>query len=110
MVVRRPLVDRLVLVISAIPVALLANIVRITVTGILYETVGGEVPSAFYHDLAGWLMIPLALALYWLEIAVLSRLRLKTPREVPSVLELVEARRPPVAPLIAGQRYKPSIP
>jgi exosortase len=110
LVVRRPLVDRFVLVISAIPVALLANIARISVTGILYETVGGEIPSTFYHDLAGWLMIPLALVLYWLEIAILSRLRIETRRAVPSVFELVEAQRPAVATPTAGQRYKPSIP
>jgi exosortase len=110
LVVRRPLVDRLVLVISAIPVALLANIVRIVATGILYETVGGELPLTFYHDLAGWVMIALALVLYWIEIAVLSRLRIETRRQVPSVLELVEVRRPAVAAPIAGQHYKPSIP
>ena len=37
-------------------------------------TVGGHVANTFYHDLAGWLMIPLALVLYWLEIWVLSRI------------------------------------
>src|SRR5262249_5165438 len=42
MVVRRPLVDRLVLVASSVPVALLANIFRITLTGVLHETVGGH--------------------------------------------------------------------
>jgi exosortase len=110
LVVRRPLVDRLVLVISSIPVALLANVVRITMTGILHETVGGQAPSMFYHDLAGWVMMPLALILYWTEIAILSRLRIETRRGVPPVLELVEAYRPTVATPTAGNRYKPSIP
>jgi exosortase len=110
LVVKRPLVDRIILVISSIPVALLANVARITLTGILYETVGGQAPSTFNHDLAGWVMMPLALVLYWLEIAILSRLRIETRRGVPSVLELVEARRPAVAATTAGKRYKPSIP
>jgi exosortase len=110
LVVKRPLADRIILVISSIPVALLANVARITLTGILYETVGGQAPSTFYHDLAGWVMMPLALVLYWLEIAILSRLRIETRRGVPSVLELVEARRPGVAAATAGKRYKPSIP
>ena len=74
LVVKRPLLDRIVLVASSIPVALLANIVRITVTGILHETVGGHAATTFYHDLAGWVMMPLALVLYWLRSRVLSRI------------------------------------
>ena len=83
LVVKRPLLDRIVLVASSIPVALLANIARITLTGILHDTVGGHAASTFYHDLAGWLMIPLALVLYWLEIWVLSRLLIETKHEAP---------------------------
>ena len=59
LVVKRPLLDKIVLVLSAIPVALVANIARITLTGILHETAGGKVADHFYHDLAGWVMIPL---------------------------------------------------
>jgi exosortase len=76
-VVKRPLLDRIVLVLSSIPVALAANIVRITATGILHDTVGGHAADTFYHDLAGWVMIPLALGMYWLEIWVLSHLLLE---------------------------------
>ena len=61
LVVKRPLLDKIVLVLSAIPVALVANIARITLTGILHETAGGKVADHFYHDLAGWVMIPFAL-------------------------------------------------
>jgi exosortase len=94
LVVRRPLLDRLVLVASAIPVALLANIFRICLTGALQEGVGGHASSRFYHDLAGWVMMPLALALYWLEIAVLSRLLLIEQRhDAASALALIEPRR-----------------
>ena len=45
--------------------------------------------TTFYHDLAGWVMIPLALVLYWLEIRVLSRLLIETKHEAPPVLDLV---------------------
>ena len=67
-------------------------------TGILHETVGGHASSTFYHDLAGWVMMPLALGLYWLEIAVLSRLLIEArpQHEAPRVLELMEAHRPAV--------------
>ncbi len=69
----RPLVDKLVIVASAVPIALFANIVRITVTGILQETVGERISSVVYHDLAGFLMIPLALVVLGLELWFLSR-------------------------------------
>lgn len=98
MVVRRPLADRLVLVASSIPVALLANVARICLTGVLHETVGGHASSTFYHDLAGWVMMPMALGMYWLEIAVLSRLLIEPRSGAPSALALLEVRGTPAAP------------
>ena len=74
LVVNRPVLDRIVLVLSAIPVALLANIARIILTGVLHETIGGQIADKFYHDLAGWVMIPFALVLYWCEIWVFSHI------------------------------------
>ncbi len=94
LVVKRPLLDRIVLVASSVPVALLANIIRITATGILHDKVGGHVADTFYHDVAGWLMIPLALVLYWCEIWILSRLLIETKREIaPVLLDLGDSRR-----------------
>jgi exosortase/archaeosortase family protein len=93
LVMRRPLLDKLVLVVSSIPVALAANILRITVTAILHDTVGGRAAEAFYHDLAGWLMIPAALGLYWLEVWVFSRIVVETRLEAVPVLDLMELRR-----------------
>jgi exosortase len=112
LVVRRPLLDRLVVVASAVPVALLANIARITVTGVLHETVGGPFPSTFYHDLAGWVMIPLALVLYWIEIGILSRLLIEPRHEAPPVLDLVRAHRAGSTSTVkaAGRAPEPSIP
>ncbi len=74
LVVKRPLLDKIILVLSAIPVALVANIARITLTGILHETVGGKAADTFYHDLAGWVMIPFALFLYWCVIWIFSHI------------------------------------
>jgi exosortase len=108
MVVKRPLLDKAVLVASAIPVALLANIARIVMTGALHEMVGGHAATTFYHDLAGWIMMPLALVMYWVEVAVLSRLLIEVRHEAPQVLDLVGARRVKSAPS-ATTGYKPSV-
>jgi exosortase len=64
--------DKAVLVASAVPIALAANITRITVTGVLHKTVGSRLADLVFHDLAGWLMMVLALGLLWLEFRILS--------------------------------------
>jgi exosortase len=103
-VVKRPLLDKIVLVLSAIPVALVANIARITLTGILHETVGGHVADKFYHDLAGWVMIPFALVLYWLEIWVFSHILVEVEKApvvvgVPGGVKSSGQRRPAPQPI-----------
>ena len=67
-VIRRPWYEKVLILLSAIPIALIVNIIRITVTGVMHKTVGHEIADRVFHDLAGWLMMPLALALVWLEL------------------------------------------
>ncbi|HWE37736.1 MAG TPA: exosortase/archaeosortase family protein [Isosphaeraceae bacterium] len=70
----RPWVDRVLIVLSALPIAMITNIARITATGILHEAVGSKWANLVFHDLAGWLMMPMALALLWCELQILSAL------------------------------------
>jgi exosortase len=69
----RTLFEKLVIVLSAVPIAVLANVVRITVTGLLYENAQGETARLVFHDLAGWLMMPLALGMLLIELWILGR-------------------------------------
>lgn len=78
-VVRRPLRDRLILFVSAAPIAVAANVARISVTGVLFHTASSAVARVVYHDLAGWLMMPLAVGLLWLEVKFLERLFVLEP-------------------------------
>jgi exosortase len=75
-VIERPWLDKLVLIISAVPIALVANVVRITLTAVLYQSVGSRAAKAVFHDLAGWFMMPIALALLVLELKLLKHLLL----------------------------------
>jgi exosortase len=109
LVVKRPLLDKTVLVASSIPVALLANIARIILTGVLHDGVGAHVASKFYHDLAGWLMIPFALILYWSEIWVLSRLLIETNKRRSLVLALGGSKRSVHEDVKVTKGYKPSV-
>src|SRR5205085_11723097 len=68
---------------SAIPIGVTANLVRITVTAILHRTVGSYMANLVFHDLAGWLMMPLALAMLWLELKLLSWLLLEREPQRP---------------------------
>ncbi|MFM9058731.1 MAG: exosortase/archaeosortase family protein [Planctomycetaceae bacterium] len=54
--------EKLVILASAIPIALVVNSIRITVTGALY-TVSPEMAEKIFHDWAGYFMMPLALLL-----------------------------------------------
>jgi exosortase len=85
LLMRKPLWERLVVCASAIPIALLTNLLRITVTGVLHDTVGKEVADAVFHDLAGWLMMPLALAFLGLELKLLKHLLVEPPAAVPTL-------------------------
>jgi len=67
-------------VLSAFAIALISNITRIAVTGILHVTVSHELADQVFHDWAGWLMMPFALFLLWFELWLLSRLFLEETR------------------------------
>jgi exosortase len=80
----RPLWERIVLLLSMVPIALVANILRIAITASLYHAFGPQAPlpwplslqfptvEAMIHDTAGWAMMPIALVLVLIELKVLS--------------------------------------
>jgi exosortase len=105
LVVRRPRWEKGAIILSAIPIALFANVLRITVTGVLFRTVSDQAADAFFHDAAGWLMMPLALMLLGLELWVLNRLLVS-----PTGAMRVSTRPTTVAPPAAGKRrrWKPA--
>ena len=60
---------RILLLPSIIPIALGSNVLRIAATAWCYYQFGAEVGSKYAHDLAGWLMMPMAMLLVGLELA-----------------------------------------
>lgn len=70
----RLLWERILIIMSAIPIALFTNVIRITATGSLYYMDQSELANLVFHDLAGWLMMPFALLLLWIELWLLSRI------------------------------------
>ncbi len=70
----RPIWQRIILLLSTIPIAILCNIVRVTVTGFIYIFVGSKYTQGIYHDALGMGMLPLAFGFYGLLAFFMSRL------------------------------------
>jgi exosortase len=74
---------RLCLLLSAIPVALVCNVVRVTTMGIVHAVTESSSTHSILHDLLGWLMPVGAAVLIWGELFLLDQL-LITEDEVQS--------------------------
>ena len=76
MIIDRPWWDKLIILLSAIPIALASNVIRIVATALLYMAFGQDTPwlNKIIHDWAGFAMMPIGLGLLWIELAILSRL------------------------------------
>lgn len=62
----RPILDKWIVFLSAVPIALVMNVFRITLTVLLFQFAGSEVAKVVFHDVAGWVMMPMALVAVWL--------------------------------------------
>jgi exosortase len=71
---------RLLLILSAIPIAVIANAVRVTLTGVLAYTLGLRTAMGFYHTFAGWLIFVIAFGILALEGVFLSRAKMGASR------------------------------
>jgi len=61
-----------VIAFSAIPIAVIANVLRITVTAVLYKVGSAELADKIFHGLAGVFMMPAAVLMMWLEMWLLG--------------------------------------
>jgi exosortase/archaeosortase family protein len=74
MVGRRTWWENGVILSSAIPIALVVNAVRITVTGVLFQVADSEFAERVFHDWAGLVMMPMAIGMLFLEQFILGHL------------------------------------
>jgi exosortase len=70
----RPTWEKCLIALSAPVVAIISNILRISVTAIAYEFGHDKMAEMIFHDLAGWLMMPVGLLLLWAELQIISKL------------------------------------
>ena len=73
---------KIVVILDAVPIAIVSNVLRIVVTGMLMEWWSKPV-GMFFHDEAGWVMMIWAMLMIWGEMSLLSALLIETPTEGP---------------------------
>jgi len=88
----RPVWQRLVLLASTIPIAILCNIVRVTITGFIHVLIGPEYSTGIYHDLLGMAMLPLAFGLYGILAWFMSNLIVDVEEEKSSSKDVIISR------------------
>ena len=71
---RLTMLRAIVLLSAAIPVAILANSARVTLTGLLFLVVSGEKAHEYVHDFAGLLMLPVIVGIFWMIHGITEKL------------------------------------
>lgn len=74
LLMRRTRFEKLMVLMGIVPIAIASNVLRITATGLCYTLTTNANTLDFLHDLFGWLMMPVGLALLGLEVWVLRRM------------------------------------
>lgn len=87
---RRAWWEKLVVLISSLPIALLCNTLRLAITTVFFTVLEGEIWEQRFHDWGGYAMMPLALALVVGEFWLLAQLTTPPVETKPAII----SRRP----------------
>jgi exosortase len=71
LLIRRGVIEKALIIAGSVPIALLTNLIRITFTGIMCLHFDNHTVQVFFHDLAGWFMMPVGLVLLLIELWIL---------------------------------------
>jgi exosortase/archaeosortase family protein len=66
--------EKLVILVSSLPIALLCNTIRLTITAIFFTILDSEQWEKIFHDFGGYAMMPVALAVVVAELWLLAKL------------------------------------
>jgi len=108
--------ENLVILGSAIPIALAVNAIRITLTGVMY-TIDPDLAEKIFHDWAGYFMMPLALGMLYLVQKLLTSLFVPEETAVATVAPITGLKVPglrpagmiPRVPSATGNRHVPGV-
>jgi len=74
LVVNKKLWQKIIVFVSCIPIALLCNTIRLTVTAVAFTFIDAQKWEMVFHDFGGYAMMPLALGFSMLELWFLEKL------------------------------------
>jgi len=74
LLVKRAWWEKLIVLASSLPIALLCNTTRLTITALAFTVISGEYWEKIFHDFGGYAMMPLALAAVVGELWLLAKL------------------------------------
>jgi exosortase/archaeosortase family protein len=74
LLVKREWWEKLLVLASSLPIALLCNTVRLTITAVAFTILSGEYWEKIFHDFGGYAMMPLALGMIVLELWLLTKI------------------------------------
>ena len=74
LLIKRTWWEKLIVLVSSLPIALLCNSIRLTVTAIAFTKLNGQRWETLFHDFGGYAMMPLALGAIILELWILTKI------------------------------------
>ncbi len=86
LLVRRPFWQKAVVFMSSLPIAVVCNTIRLSVTALLFTIINGEAWEKVFHDLGGYAMMPLAIGAVVFELWLFNRLTTPPVKEEPIVI------------------------
>jgi exosortase len=81
LIVQRTWWEKLVILVSSLPIALLCNTIRLVITAMFFTILEGEYWERVFHDFGGYVMMPLALAAIVGELWLLAKLTVFPTKE-----------------------------
>jgi exosortase len=85
LIARRPTWEKVAVCLSSLPIALVCNTIRLTVTAIAFTFIKGETYEQIFHDFGGYAMMPLALGIIVFELWMFNLLTIE-PVEEPQLV------------------------
>ena len=82
----RPILHRIILLVSSVPIAIFCNMLRVLLTGLIYIYVGKEYATGTLHSGLGILMLVVAFSLYGLITWILNRIYVEEEHEEERIL------------------------
>jgi exosortase len=66
--------EKVVILVSSLPIALLCNTIRLAITAVAFTVLKGERWEKIFHDFGGYAMMPLAIGIIVFEFWLLARI------------------------------------